>query len=64
MAGVGQALGQGAVVGQEQQPLGVPVQPPHGVDPDPGVRHKVGHDLSPPLIREGGDVAPGLWSIR
>ena len=50
MAGVGQALGESAVVGEEQQTLRVPVQSSYGVDPAPGVRHEVGHGLPAPLI--------------
>ena len=60
MAGMQQPLGQRPVVGEQQQPLGVPVQPPHGIDPHAAVLYQLRRRAPSPLVRQGGDVAPGL----
>ena len=60
LAGVEQRVGQGPVVGQEQQPLGVQIQTPHGPHPGPAVLHQVGNGPPPLLVGQGGHNAAGL----
>ena len=60
MLGVHQPVGKFAVVGKQQQPLGVHIQPSDGIDPQSAVRHKLG-GIGPALfIRKSGHIAPGL----
>ena len=55
-----QAVGQLAVVRQEQQPLGVEVEPPNGVDALRQVRDEIGHGPAALFVRERGHIAARL----
>ena len=57
---VHQAVGQLAVVRQEQQPLGVEVEPPNGVDALRQVRDEIGHGPAALFVRERGHIAARL----
>ena len=59
-AGMHQAVGQGAVIGHEQQPFRIEIQPPHGIDPLAAVRHQLGDILSSLLIGKRGHISAGL----
>ncbi|OGL03325.1 MAG: hypothetical protein A3I03_12705 [Candidatus Rokubacteria bacterium RIFCSPLOWO2_02_FULL_68_19] len=59
-ARVEQALGQRAVVGEEEQPLGVEVEPPHRKEPGALVLHEVEHDRATARIAPGGEIPAGL----
>jgi hypothetical protein len=56
---VGNAVGEVAVVGQQQQPLAVSVEPSNGIDARPR-RHKIPHRPTPPLVANGAHVAGRL----
>ena len=58
--GVHDAVGQLAVIGEEQKSLAVAVQPPDGIDPFLHAGQKVGDTAAPQLVIQGGDVAAGL----
>lgn len=57
---MGDGLGKGAVIGQQQHALRFPVQPSHGIHPFPHILDQVGHTAAVHLIAEGGDVSPRL----
>ena len=61
MPGGEQTVGQGAVVGEQQQALGVLVQPPRGKEPHPAqmLRQQLQHRGLPGILR-GGHQAGGL----
>ena len=60
VAGVQQPLGQRTVISQQQQSLGIPVQPPHGVNAGVDACQQV-HDGFPSLlVGDRGHIAPGL----
>ena len=60
MPGVQQLLGQGPVIGEQQQPLGILIQPSHGEHSPAAVRHQFRRRFAAPLVGEGGDVPSGL----
>ena len=51
-------VGQRPVVGEEEQPLGVQIQPPNRPHPGAAAGHQLRHGAPPLFIREGGYVAP------
>jgi len=57
---VEQLLGEGSVVGQQQQPFGVVVQPPHRVDVFGDLRQQVEHGGAPLGVLPRRHVAAGL----
>ncbi len=57
---MGQAKGQVAVVGDDQQPLGVGVEPTGGVEPRPGLPEQIDDRLAAPRIPHGRERAAGL----
>ena len=60
MAGVQQPLGQGAVIGHEQQTLRIQIQAAHRVDPCAGICHQLRNRGAALLIGQGGHIATGL----
>ena len=60
MAGVQQPVGQGSVIGQQKQPLRVPIQPAHGINPCGNAGQQVHHRFPALLVRHGGHIASGL----
>ncbi|MPN63339.1 hypothetical protein SDC9_211097 [bioreactor metagenome] len=60
MAGMEQPLGHSPVVGQQQQALGIQIQPTHRPHPHTAVRHQLGHVLAALLVGQGGHIASGL----
>lgn len=60
-----QGVAEGTVISEEQEPLGILVQPPHREEPPAAqvLRQQVQHCLLPPVLC-GGQEAAGLWSIR
>ena len=58
--GVGDHLGEPAVVGEKQQPLGVDVEPADGDDPRQVVGEPVEHGRAPFRVTGGGDDAARL----
>ena len=59
-AGMGHLLGKSSVIGEQQQALGVHIQPSDGPDPLAAAGHQLRGVLPPALVAEGGDDAPGL----
>ena len=57
---MGEPEGHGPVVGEEEDALGVGVQAPHGMQPDPEVGQELKHARSAARIRPGGQVPGGL----
>ena len=57
---MGQILGQRPVVGQQQQPLRVQVQPPHRVHPDAAAGHQLRHVGASLFVRKGRHITSGF----
>lgn len=55
-----QPVGQGAVVREQQQPLGVIVEPADGIEPPSDVADEIHHRRAPLRIVQRGDEAGGL----
>ena len=53
-------VGEIPVVGQQQHPLRVLVQPADGIHPHPHVPHQLLHALAAFFVAHGGDIAAGL----
>ena len=60
MLRVHQGVGERAVIGQKQKPLGIHVQPPDGVHTHAAVRHKTGHVRPSLLVGQSRYIATGL----
>ena len=58
--GMNEGVGQISVIGEQQQPLGVQVQPAHRPDPGRAPIHQVGNCAPALLIREGRHHPPGF----
>ena len=58
--GMGEMEREGAVVGQEEEPLGVEVEPPDRVEANAELRHEVEHEGPPARILPGGEEPRGL----
>ena len=60
VTGMGETIGQVPVVGKEEKPHGVEIQPPHGKDPLAQILQEIGHDGPALRILQGGDVTKGF----
>ena len=60
MAGVGHSLHQRTIIGEQQQPLAVLIQPAHRKDPCTAVCHQFSGCGAAQLIAESGHIAAGL----
>jgi len=60
VTGMGQGVGKLAVVGHEEQSLGVVIQPPHRVEADGDGGDKIGHRFSAARVAESGNNAAGF----
>ena len=60
MLRVHQAICKCTVIGKQQQPFGIHVQPPHGIHPLAAVRHQLCRRLSALFIGERSYIPPGL----
>jgi hypothetical protein len=58
--GMGEMEREGTIVGQEEEPLGVEIEPPHRVEANAELRHEVEHERPPPQILTGGEEPRGL----
>jgi hypothetical protein len=55
-----QGVGQGTVVGKQQEPLGVKIQSPHGKEARPSFREEIQNRGAPSGVRGGGNESRRL----